>query len=72
MFSASACQYIAEDSRANILVVGDLEQLAKVNTGDNNDDDKNDDDGDDDDDDDDNQGEGGSCRGGCGGGGHPC
>jgi len=28
--SASACQYIAEDSRANILVVGDLEQLAKV------------------------------------------
>jgi len=28
--SASACQYIAEDSRANILVVGDLEQLAKI------------------------------------------
>ena len=42
--SASACQYIAEDSRANILVVGDLEQLVKVNT----DDDDNDDDDDDD------------------------
>ena len=44
LFSASACQYIAEDSRANILVVGDLEQLAKVNRDDA--DDYNDDDGD--------------------------
>ena len=28
--TTAACEYIAQDSRANIVVVGDQEQLAKV------------------------------------------
>ena len=30
--SPAACQYIAQDSRANILVAGDTQQLAKAGT----------------------------------------